>query len=58
VAKCIPIYNGILTERDKKIINEEALIYISDNLIERVANINKEKSYQEFLSIPPLQPKA
>ena len=54
-SKCIPIYNWILTEFDKRIINEKAIINIhSPDWLEKVKEIqSNDEKYKEFISIKP-----
>lgn len=56
-SKCIPIYNWILTDFDKKIINEDAIISTLDpNWIDKVKEIEfSDKKYKEFISIKPFK---
>ena len=56
-SKCIPIYNWILTDFDKKIINEDAFINtLNKNWVNLVEEIYlNDKKYREFISRKPFK---
>lgn len=57
LSKCIPIYNWILTDFDKQVINEEAIINtMNSNRLKQVEELELDiNNYENFISIKPFK---
>lgn len=58
-SKCIPVYDGGLTDLDKRIFNPEAILRINQDLESKISKLEKDPTqFEEFYQRSPFMPNA